>query len=143
MDSNIRKVNKLGETKSSLLLSCLEKNVYHRKDNKIRCNQKDSFLIKEIYQEIFQRTVNPAYIIILSLISSLLILKPKLEFIQNYLKIILFIFGFIIILFSQLSYKFISESFEVEILFITLPIIFIILFYLIILIKTNFKSRLL
>ena len=143
LDSNIRKVNKLGETKSSLLLSCLEKNVYHRKDNKIRCNQKDSFLIKEIYQEIFQRTVNPAYIIILSLISSLLILKPKLEFIQNYLKIILFIFGFIIILFSQLSYKFISESFEVEILFITLPIIFIILFYLIILIKTNFKSRLL
>ena len=37
--------------------------------------KENSFLIKDIYEEIFKRTINPIYIIILSLISSLLIIK--------------------------------------------------------------------
>ena len=32
----------------------------------------NSFLIKDIYEEVFKRIVNPIYLIILSLISSLL-----------------------------------------------------------------------
>ena len=50
-----------------------------RKDNKIRCGEKNSFFIKDIYEEIFKRIINPIYIIILSLISSLIILKPKIN----------------------------------------------------------------
>ena len=143
LDTNIRQENKINETESYKLISCLEKFIKKRKNDSFRCNKDTSFVIKDIYEEIFQRIINPVYIIILSLISSLIILKPKLDFIHKYLKIILFITGFLIILFSQLGYKFITFSIEIELMFILLPIIFIIFFYSIILLKTKFKMRLL
>lgn len=143
LDTNIRQENKINETESYKLISCLEKFIQKRKNDSFRCNKDTSFVIKDIYEEIFQRIINPVYIIILSLISSLIILKPKLDFIHKYLKIILFIIGFLIILFSQLGYKFITFSIEIELMFILLPIIFIIFFYSIILLKTKFKMRLL
>ena len=134
-----RKEIKLGETKTSFLIYCLNKFINSRKDNDKRCGQKDNFLIKDIYEEAFKRIINPSYIIILSLISSLLILKLKVPKFQNYFKFFLFLLGFFIIIFSELSYKFVSMSLNIEILFISMPILFIILFYLIILLKTNFK----
>ena len=141
LDSTIRKVNKLSETKSSKLIACLEKFIDNRKNEKLRCSEENSFLVKEIYEEMFQRMINPIYIVILSLLSSLLIIKPKINFMENYLKIILFTIGFSIILFSQLTYKFITYSFKIEIIFIALPILFIIIFYFILLIKTKFNLR--
>ena len=89
-----------------------------RKDNNFRCGDNNSFLVKDIYEEIVKRIVNPIYIIILSLISSLLILKPKSVFLQNNIKFILFFIGFVIILCSQLSYKFINYSIVIEFLFL-------------------------
>ena len=136
-----RKEIKLGETKTSFLIYCLNKFINSRKDDDKRCGQKDNFLIKDIYEEAFKRIVNPSYIIILSLISSLLILKLKVPKFQNYFKFFLFLLGFFIIIFSELSYKFVSMSLNIEILFISMPILFIILFYLIILLKTNFKPK--
>ena len=136
-----RKEIKLGETKTSFLIYCLNKFINSRKDDDKRCGQKDNFLIKDIYEEAFKRIINPSYIIILSLISSLLILKLKVSKFQNYFKFFLFLLGFFIIIFSELSYKFVSMSLNIEILFISMPILFIILFYLIILLKTNFKPK--
>ncbi len=136
-----RKEIKLGETKTSFLIYCLNKFINSRKDDDKRCGQKDNFLIKDIYEEAFKRIINPSYIIILSLISSLLILKLKVPKFQNYFKFFLFLLGFFIIIFSELSYKFVSMSLNIEILFISMPILFIILFYLIILLKTNFKPK--
>ena len=135
--SKTRKQKKLNETDSLTLIDCLEKFPEKRKDNKFRCESKDSFLIKDIYEELFKRIVNPVYIIILSLISSLVILKPKIEFLKNYFKTLLFILGFTIIIFSELSYKFIFFQEYIEIVFIGLPIILITIFYLYILIKTK------
>ena len=136
-----RKEIKLGETKTSFLIYCLNKFINSRKDNDKRCGQKNKFLIKDIYEEAFKRIINPSYIIVLSLISSLLILKFRVSKFQNYFKFFLFLFGFFIIIFSELSYKFINLSLNIEILFILMPILFIILFYSIILIKTNFKPK--
>ena len=136
-----RKEIKLGETKTSFLIDCLNKFINSRKDKDKRCGQKDTFLIKDIYEEAFKRIINPSYIIVLSLISSLLILKFRVSKFQNYFKFFLFLFGFFIIIFSELSYKFINLSLNIEILFILMPILFIILFYSIILIKTNFKPK--
>ena len=141
LGSNIRQTNKLNETQSSILIDCLNKFAEDRKTNNIRCNKETSFSINEIYEEMFQRIVNPIYIIILSLISSVVIVKPKVEFLENYLKFILFIIGFFLILFSQLSYKFIYFSKNVEVVFILLPIIFIFIFYLILFVKTKFKLK--
>ena len=136
-----RKEIKLGEAKTSLLISCLEKNLIDRKNLKLRCGNKDTFLMNDIYEETFKRIINPIYIIILSLISSLLILRSKDSNLKSVFKLLLFLFGFSIIIFSELSYKFINTIFEIELIFLTLPIIFVILFYFFILLKTNFKPR--
>jgi len=139
ISSKTRKENKLSETKSSLLIYCLEKYFKKRKDNDFRCGEKNAFLMKDIYEEVFKRIIIPIYLIILSLLSSLSILQPKESILQNYFKIILFFIGFIIILFSELSYKFILSSFGMEIFMIILPIIFIFIFYITLFIKSNFK----
>ena len=136
-----RKEIKLGEAKTSLLISCLEKNLIDRKNLKLRCGNKDTFLMNDIYEETFKRIINPIYIIILSLIGSLLILRSKDSNLKSVFKLLLFLFGFSIIIFSELSYKFINTIFEIELIFLTLPIIFVILFYFLILLKTNFKPR--
>ena len=136
-----RKELKLGEAKTSFLMSCLENNLMDRKNLKLRCGDKDTFLISDIYEETFKRIVSPIYIIILSLISSLLILNSKDSSLRSFFKFFLFLFGFSIIIFSELSYKFVNTIFEIELIFLTLPIIFVILFYFFILLKTNFKPR--
>ena len=138
LDTKTRKSTKISETKSSILFYCFEKFIENRKDKKLRCGKSD-FLIKDIYEELFKRIINPIYIVILSLISSLIILKSKTGNIQSYYKLILFFLGFIIIIFSELSYKFIPSSLNFEIILLLLPVIIIFLFYLLILIKTKFK----
>ena len=141
LSSKIRQINKINETKSSTLIQCLEKYLLNRKNEKVRCEKENSFAIKDIYEEIFKRSINPIYIIILSLISSLTIIKPKINFLESYHKFILFVTGFIIILFSELGYKFLTFSFLIEIFFILLPIIFIFFFYFFILLLTGFNVR--
>ena len=139
LGSKTRKEKKLSETSSLFLFDCLENFLDFRKDTKIRCGDENSFLIKDIYEEFFQRIIQPIYIIILSLLSSSIILKSKIKFLPSYYKSFLFILGFSIIIFSELSYKFVGYSNLTEITFIFLPIIFIIFFYFIILIKSKFN----
>ena len=141
INSKTRQINKLNETNSSYLFNCLKEYINLRKDSKSRCGLENSFLIKDIYEEIFKRTINPIYIIILSLISSLLIVKPKLSIFEKYFKIFLFITGFLIILFSEISYRFIYLSTKFELFFIFLPLFFIFFFYIILLLKTKFNMR--
>ena len=141
INSKTRQVSKLNETKTSYLFYCLKNSIEKRKDNNSRCGLENSFLIKDIYEEVFKRTINPIYIIIISLISSLLIIRPKETYMEKYFSFILFTLGFLIIIFSELSYKFISSNIFVEIFFISLPLSFILIFYFILLIKTKFKFR--
>ena len=141
LNSKTRKYNKLKEANSLYLISCVEKFFEKRKDSNFRCIDENSFLIKNVYEEIFKRIVNPMYIIILSLVSSLIILGAKNNKIKSYYKFFLFFLGFIIILFSELSYKFLSSQVILEIFFIVLPLFLIIIFYITILIKTNFQLK--
>ncbi len=138
-DTKTRKIKKLAETNTLYLTSCLEEFFVYRKDNKTRCGEENSFLIKDIYEEVFKRSINPIYIVTLSLLSSLIILKYRFEFFQNFFKFYLFFLGFVLILFSELSYKFILNSFIFEIVILILPIILIIIFYLFIYIKAKFN----
>ena len=136
-----RKGRKLSETKSSFLFDCLKKNINNRKDNALRCGINNSFLIKDIYEEIYKRVINPVYIIILSLVSSLVILKSKIIKLERFLKFLIFFLGFAIIVMSELTYKLINSRIEFEIISLSLPIILIFMFYFYILVKTNFKPR--
>ena len=140
LDTKIRKLNKLSEENSLILFLCLKNNFIDRKDLKfIRCGEVSDYSLRKIYEEFFKRLINPIYIIILSLISTLIILKSKFDYLTHYFKFFLFFLGFSIILFSELSYKFVSYSVNIEILFIIMPIILIFIFYLYILLKSKFK----
>ncbi len=141
LKSKTRQTIKLNEVNSSFLFYCFEKFYKYRKDEIKRCGETTTFLIKDIYEEIFKRSINPIYIIILSLISSLLIIKPKINFFENYSKFLLFILGFGVILFSELSYKFLFISNNLEILFIIFPLILIFCFYIFIFIKSKFNLK--
>ena len=141
LNSKTRKESKLDEIESNFLIGCLNQFFEKRKDSKLRCGEKNSFLLKDIYEEIFKRVINPIYIIILALISSVVIIKSKINKFQNYYKFFLFIVGFFIIIFSELSYKLIFYSNSVEILSLMLPLLFIFIFYFFILIKSKFNLR--
>ena len=118
----------------------MTKYIESRKDSVLRCGEKDNaFLIKDIYEEIFKRTINPIYTINLFLIISLIILKSKIKNFQNYFKIILFSLGFSLIVFSELSYKLLYLPSLFEVLSILLLILFIISFYFFIIIKSKFR----
>ncbi len=138
LDSKTRKSTKINETKTSILISCLNKFLNERKEKNFRCG-KSGFALNDIYEEIFKRTINPVYIIIISLLSSLIVLKSKIIYLQNYYKFFLFILGFAIIVFSELSYKFISLSTKIELILLLFPIIIIFLFYFYFFIKSKFK----
>ena len=139
LNSKTRQSNKLNEMKTSFLLICLKNFLENRKNISLRCGGENDFLMKDIYEEIFKRIINPIYIIVLSLISSLIILKSKISYLQTYYKSFLFITGFVIIILSELSYKLLNLTFISEVFSILLPFICILFFYLFILFKSKFK----
>ena len=141
LTTKTRKYRKISETQSLTLISCLVKHFNKRKDKEFRCAEANSFLLKDIYEETFKRFINPIYIVIVSLVSSLIILKTKSNFLQNYYKFFLFILGFIVILFSELSHKLLISEIYIEIFSLLLPGIFIIFFYFYILIKSKFNLK--
>ena len=141
INSKTRQENKLTEIKSTSLFNCLEKFIETRKDKTIRCSDKNPFTIKGIYEEMFKRIINPIYLIILSLISSLSILSSKVNYSQNYYKLFLFSLGFVIILLSELGYKFVSSGIHLEMISILMPVLSVLFFYLLLFMKSNFKMR--
>ncbi len=134
-----RKKIKLGEAKSLFLIKCLDKNLLDRKNTALRCGDYNSFLMKDVYEEIYKRVINPVYIIILSLVSSLVILKCKITKLEKFYKFLIFLSGFSIIIISRLSYKIINYNIEIEIFSLLLPIILVVLFYFYISLRSNFK----
>ena len=87
--------------------------------------------LENIYKELYKRFIIPFYIPILVLISLLLILYSKES--VHYLKyrISIFFIGFIIIIFSETTLKFIHNTFTGNIKMILIPMIsFVILYFL-------------
>tara|TARA_B100001250_G_scaffold147339_1_gene126136 strand:- start:2070 stop:3179 length:1110 start_codon:yes stop_codon:yes gene_type:complete len=126
---------KVQEINSFQLLNCFSNQDLNRE----LCNNRE---IKSLSQEIFKRFVVPIYIFILSLVSSSLILKPKRKLYSKYYKFIIFIFGFFIITFSQISFKFISHLKNSDLIIISIPVILVFFYYFFLILKTksNFKT---
>ena len=98
-------------------------------------------VVWESTEEIYKRAVIPFYILILSLISSSLLIKPKSNKYLKYYKSFVFSFGFLFIIFSQIGSKFVTQNLIYDLLVLVAPIIFVLLFYLIILFRTKFKLK--
>ena len=97
-------------------------------------NTKDSF------QEIIKRLALPFYLPLLSLIASLIIIRSKDDFNFNSFKYILFIFGVIIIIISEVSMRYSSENILQNFYLILIPLILFFLVYLYFLKKLNFQN---
>ena len=128
---------KIQQVNTVILYNCVFDFYIKRKIDKKTCPRK----IESISEELYNRVVIPFYILILSLISSSLLIKPKSNKYLKYYKSFVFVIGFIFIIISQIGSKFITQNLTNDLTVLLAPIIFVLIFYLIILLKTNFKLK--
>ena len=100
------------------------------------CSKKN---LRNIYQELYKRFIIPLYIPLLVFVPLLLTLTSKENLNYSRVKILTFMIGLFIIIFSETSIRMISEIFLKNLFFTILPFLFLFTFYLIYFNKTNFK----
>ncbi len=129
---------KIQQIKSKSLFICIYNFYLNIKiDNTVCKNRK----IDSISEEIYKRAVIPFFILILSLISSSLLIKPKSnKYIKHY-KIFIFLIGFLFIILCQIGFKFFTKNLMIDVFVFLSPIIIVLIFYIIILFKTKFNLK--
>jgi len=115
LESNVLEFNKLQETPTLVLFSCLntlyEKNIRFLKKIDLveyshNCNSNG---LENIFKELYKRLIIPLYIPVLILITLILILYSKEQRHYSKIKTFVFLINFFIIIFSESSIKFVSE----------------------------------
>ena len=91
--------------------------------------------LNDSFQEILKRFISPLYLLTLSLIACLIIIKSKDDYNYFKYKFGLFIFGVITIIISEVSIKYSSVNIIQNINIFSLPILFLITIYLYLKIK--------
>ena len=129
LNSATVKKPKLQETSTLKLFNCFLKNTFN---NKI-C---EDSLKKEIIPILNRRLVLPLYIPVLALISSLMLIRSKRGFYNKYS---IFLFNFLILLFTELVVRYTGINYFAKIIFIILPLVLIFIFYFYLLIKFSKK----
>tara|TARA_E500000178_G_C16903395_1_gene699137 strand:- start:35 stop:1162 length:1128 start_codon:yes stop_codon:yes gene_type:complete len=126
-DLNTRTIKKpkIQETSTLKLINCW----IGQDSNKDFCNK--SF-IKELVPTLNRRIILPFYIPVISLVCCLLLIKTEKKYLNSFN---IFLYSFCILLFAELSVRFTEINFVIQILFITLPIILIMMVYSFILFK--------
>jgi len=130
---------KIQEISSLQLINCFYNNDLIKKYKKN--NICEDRTLKSISEELFKRLIVPLYIFILSLISTSLIIKPKKNFFLKYHKFIIFILGFSVIIISQISFKFIAQSKNLDLFVVSTPVLLISIYYFFLIIKTKSKFK--
>ena len=91
--------------------------------------------LKDTFQEIFKRLVSPLYLLALSLIACLIIIKSKDDYEYFKYKFGLFVLGVITIIISEISIKYSSANTIQNIQLFSLPVLFLVTIYLYIKLK--------
>ena len=91
--------------------------------------------LNNILKELYKRIIIPLYIPVLILISLLLIIKSKENINYTKYRFLIFIIGFITIIISEMTIRFIDEDLLKNIKIFIIPIIFLIALYLLFLIQ--------
>ncbi len=122
---------KIQEINSDILFSCiysLKKNLINSEifDEYFACNEENS---KNMKQELFKRIVIPFYLPLISLIAAMLIIRSKDHYSYNSFRIILFLFGTVVIIFSEVSVRYSNINEIVSLFFISVPILLFIFTY--------------
>jgi lipopolysaccharide export system permease protein len=138
MDSHFITHKKIQEQTTKSLINCV-RSIFKKTKEKIHnCNKENP---RNVYKELFKRMISPFYLPVLILISLLLILTSKENVRYNKNKYTIFIIGFGIIVLSESSLGYITNSLTKNILIAALPIIFIFIIYFIFIYKLKFFRR--
>ena len=97
--------------------------------------------LENIFKELYKRLFIPLYIPVFVLASLLILLKSKENINFSKFRILIFIIGFLLIIFSETTIRFINNILEKNIVVIILPIIFLTFLYLIFWFQFKFKFR--
>ena len=141
LESNTTTYKKTQEISSTKLIKCV-KNYYkfNKNDQKLKsgaienCSTKN---MNNIFKELYKRFVIPLYIPVLSLIPFLIIIISKENSKYQRLKVFTFLIGFFVIVFSEITIRFITNLTSQNFIIAVIPIVFLILFYLFLFNKFN------
>ena len=145
ISSNTITTYKTQELSSKKLFFCAQKlKDYQLKKTEIKniitlnCNIKN---LDNIYKELYKRLIIPSYIPILIIVSLILIVKSKES--TNYLnyRIIIFVFGLFLIIFSETSIKLISNDLVKNFIIALMPIILFLIIYIILFYNLRLKFK--
>ncbi len=145
IETNTTTYQKTQEITSLKLLSCIN-NYYKFKKNDFDINSKqiENCSIKNIeniFKEFYKRFIIPLYIPLLALIPFLLITSSKENSNYNRVRLITFLIGLIVIIFSETTIRFITSVTAQNIMFISIPVISFTLLYCFLLKKFNFSWK--
>ena len=129
LETGIIEVNKIQETTTLILFSCLNKlfkteiiflNNINLSNSSHNCKKES---LDVIYMELYKRFILPLYIPVLFLITLVLLFKSKEEKNYNTMKYSIFLINFFLIIISESSVKFIYQLFSDNIILIFMPVI--------------------
>ena len=145
LESNIIEVNKIQETKTIVLLACLNRqfnmglyllNDISLSNSEHNCKYEN---IDNVFKELYKRFLIPLYIPVLFLTTLILILSSKENKNYSSRKVIIFLINFFLIVFSEVSLKFIGKSIFENYLIFSIPII--LMFFLLLNFNYQLKFR--
>ena len=145
LDSNAITVTKTQETSTTNLVYCAKK--FLQSDMKKlkpimleNCNSKN---MDNIFKELYKRHIIPFYLPVLILISLIHIIRSKEKINFGRFRIVIFICGLLVIIFSETTLRFINDSVIYNLNFVIVPIFLLLVLYLFILfdLRINFKEK--
>ena len=133
---------KTQEHDTAELISCFQKllNKDRQEIEKIKLKVRNCEIknLDTISSELYKRLLMPLYLPVLMLISLFLIIQSKEKINYSKYRIIIFLVGFAIIIFSETSLRLISNSNIKNILLVSVPVCLIIFIYFYLILKFKF-----
>ena len=143
LQSNTTTYKKTQENSSISLISCFRNlNSDDKKNNQIlkieNCSIEN---LSNIYQELYKRMIIPLYIptLVLAVLILIIISRGNVNYLK--LKSLIFLLGIFIIVFSEMSLRFIVEDLNINLKIILIPIMTLIIFYSILRYILNFNLK--
>ncbi len=142
--TNTITVKKTQEHATIELINCVDKLIKKNllEINKIKnivrnCEYKN---LNNIIAELYKRIVIPLYLPALMLISLLLIIQSKEKINYSKYRLIIFLYGFFVIIFSESTLRFVNKSFQNNLALLLIPIILTLFLYFYFLQKLKLKN---
>ena len=144
LDTNTITLIKTQETSTLKLVDCIKSflsgklNIENNPAITMNCNIRN---IDNVFKELYKRHIIPFYIPILIIISLIHIINPKEKVNYTKYRIYIFLSGLFLIIFSETTLRFITESLFYNLNMIAIPISIFIIVYFSILMKLSNKTK--